>query len=71
MNPAHTDHGAHERGLLLEVLGLKKHFPITKGFMSREVARRFGVAYRGPADLYDPVRNLTLGIAHLVVARRK
>lgn len=32
---------------------------------ARGVAARFGLPYRGPSDLYDPTRNLALGIAHL------
>lgn len=32
---------------------------------ARGVAARFGLPYRGPSDLYDPARNLALGIAHL------
>jgi len=29
------------------------------------VARRFGLPYRGPGDLYDAARNIALGVAHL------
>lgn len=32
---------------------------------ARSVARRFGLPYRGPADLYDTSRNVMLGVAHL------
>lgn len=32
---------------------------------ARGVARRHGIAYSGPADLYDPARSIALGTAHL------
>ncbi len=32
---------------------------------ARAVARRFGLPYRGPGDLYDAARNIALGVAHL------
>jgi soluble lytic murein transglycosylase len=32
---------------------------------ARAVARRQGIAYSGPADLYRPERNIALGVAHL------
>ncbi|NKI35284.1 lytic transglycosylase domain-containing protein [Wenzhouxiangella sp. XN79A] len=32
---------------------------------ARATARRFGLPYRGPSDLYDASRNIALGVAHL------
>ena len=32
---------------------------------ARSVARRHGIAYGGASDLYDPARNIALGVAHL------
>jgi len=32
---------------------------------ARSVARRNGIAYNGASDLYDPARNIALGVAHL------
>lgn len=32
---------------------------------ARATARKFGLPYGGPSDLYDPARNVALGVAHL------
>lgn len=38
---------------------------------ARSVARRNGIAYNGAADLYDPERNIALGVAHLGELQRR
>ena len=38
---------------------------------ARSVARRHGITYRGASDLYDPSRNIALGVAHLGELQRR
>jgi soluble lytic murein transglycosylase len=38
---------------------------------ARSVARRNGIAYNGVSDLYDPARNIALGVAHLGELQRR
>lgn len=38
---------------------------------ARAVARRHGIAYRGASDLYEPARNIALGVAHLGELQRR
>jgi len=38
---------------------------------ARSVARRNGIAYNGAADLYEPERNIALGVAHLGELQRR
>jgi len=38
---------------------------------ARSVARRHGIPYNGASDLYDPGRNIALGVAHLGELQRR
>jgi len=38
---------------------------------ARSVARRHGIAYSGASDLYEPDRNIALGVAHLGELQRR
>ena len=38
---------------------------------ARSVAQRHGIPYRGASDLYDPARNIALGVAHLGELERR
>lgn len=38
---------------------------------ARSIARRHGIAYNGASDLYEPSRNIALGVAHLGELQRR